>query len=60
MDAFFLVDLIFTIAKVDGLDWAVCPANLTAYTPLVNVVNLGSLGNAGFVCLGFRSFTCRN
>jgi hypothetical protein len=57
VDAFLLVYLISAVAKADGLGGAECPACLAAYTPVTNVVNLGSFGcNACLVRLGFSGF----
>jgi hypothetical protein len=44
MDAYLLVYLISAIAEADGPDRAKCPARLAAYAPVINVVNLCSLG----------------
>jgi len=59
MDAFLLVYLISAIAKADGLGRTEGLARLAAYTPIINVVNPGSLGgNAGFGRPGFSGFAC--
>jgi hypothetical protein len=57
MNAFLLVNLIFTIAKSDGLGRTKCLAYLAAYALITNVIYLGSFGgNAGFHSLGLRGF----